>query len=107
MKKTITITDFCDAFHTMQRQDQFSYYALRELFDHFVALEEDTGTEIELDVVAICCGYIESTLEEINADYSEDFEAIQEASDWLSENTAVVVIHADDHGQEVVVYQQF
>lgn len=59
MKRTINEHEFADAFTEMNRQDNFSYEGLKALYDYLTELEDDTGIEIELDVIAICCEYCE------------------------------------------------
>jgi hypothetical protein len=54
MKTAVTFSEFSDSFRDI-RPDNFSYRALRILFAYFEQYEEDTGEEIELDVIAICC----------------------------------------------------
>jgi hypothetical protein len=70
MKQTINSTQFHDAFHKAGRGTQFSYEALEVLFNYFEQLEGDTGQEIELDVIAICCEFNESEPNEIANDYN-------------------------------------
>ena len=59
MKRTINFGDFCDAFFNMGRKDQFSYNGKKALFEYFENLEQDTGDEMELDVIALCCEFTE------------------------------------------------
>ena len=68
MKKTIDFYEFRDAFKDL-RPNNFSYEGLEVLWEHFLEYEESTGTEIELDVIAICCDYTESTIEEALKNY--------------------------------------
>jgi hypothetical protein len=75
MKTTITFSAFCDAFHDMGRDDNFSYDGKRALFDY---LEEITGGAYELDVIALCCEYGEQDLDGIINDYNID---VSEAED--------------------------
>lgn len=93
MKQTINFYDFQSAFEE-QRPDNFSYDALAGLFVYFEEME-GCGLEIELDVVAICCDYCESTLGEFNQDYSQEFETLQDASDYIQENGSLVSILSD------------
>lgn len=74
MKQTINFSQFHDAFQSI-RPDNFSYEGLRVLYDWFVDQEYNdqdgiTCNEIELDVIAICCDFNESTTDEIIEDYS-------------------------------------
>jgi len=59
MKKTINIYDFRDAFHKAGRGNQFTSEGQRALFEYLEGYEEDTGEEIELDVIALCCDFTE------------------------------------------------
>ena len=90
MIQTISKCDFKDAFRAYGRTDNFSYEALGLLFDFFEDMEAATEEQIELDVVAICCEYCESTLEDINQDYNQEFEDLDEAEEWLQDQTCVV-----------------
>jgi hypothetical protein len=96
MKQTITKSDFRDAFRKMGRNNQFSYEGLGILFDYFELYEEETGAEVELDVIAICCEYAEATWEEIAEDYGIDVEGLDETDtqsevmNYLELNTVIV-----------------
>ena len=59
MKRNVSEYEFCDAFRDMGRGDSFSYEGLKALYDHLLQYEEDTGEEIELDVISLCCDYSE------------------------------------------------
>ena len=94
MKTTITFSAFCDAFRDMGREDNFTYEGKRALFDGLCEYEDDTGNEIELDVIALCCEFNESTWEEIAEDYSidisecEDEDEIEDAvKDYLTDHS--------------------
>jgi hypothetical protein len=56
----------------MGRKNQFTYNGLRVLFDYFEGYEEDTGEEVEMDVIAICCEFNEDYCEEIAQNYNID-----------------------------------
>jgi hypothetical protein len=71
MKKTVSVYDFIDEFRGGQYKNNFSYEGLKALFEYFENYEEETGEEIELDVVAIACDWTEyESLEEIKENYS-------------------------------------
>jgi len=74
MKTTITQADFYSAFDRSGRNHQFSRHALRLIFEYLEQLEQDTEEETELDVVAVCCDYAESSASELVHAYSIDFE---------------------------------
>lgn len=97
MYQTInTVSTFRDEFRACGRADNFSYEALGLLFDYFEAFEMDTGEEIELDVVSICCDFTEDSPENIRDQYGIDTEgmdedeAIAEVIATLEENGAYV-----------------
>lgn len=78
MKTTINFQDFITAFHEHDRADNFSYAGKRALFDYIEQYEEETGTEWELDIIALCCEYNESTWQEIADDYRIEVEGLDE-----------------------------
>ena len=70
MKKSVSITDFMDAFEKT-RPANFTYEGLECLYNYLIDYEQDTGTEIELDVIEFCCDYSEyKDLEEYKKNYS-------------------------------------
>ena len=60
----VYLSDFENAFKTAGRGDQFSRPALEAMFNHLEALEEDSGSPIELDVIALCCDFVEVSKED-------------------------------------------
>ena len=96
MKTTVTKYDFERAFVDADRKENFSYEALDLLFDYFESYEEETGQEIELDVIAICCEYTEDNPDDIISNYSidveglDDDEKIEAVRDYLNNNTQLV-----------------
>lgn len=96
MKTTVSRYDFERAFVDADRKENFSYEALGLLFDYLEDYEEQTGEEIELDVIALCCDYSEETAEDIARNYSIDLEGMDEdeqleaVRDYLNENTTLV-----------------
>lgn len=70
MKQTIDFNDFRQAFESYGRGDQFTYEGLQTLFEMLEEYEQDTGEEIELDVIALCCDYSEyDSFEELTESY--------------------------------------
>ena len=86
MKQTINFYQFRDAFKNL-RPNNFSYEGLTVLWEYFEQYEESTSTEIELDVIAICCDYTESTIEEVLNNYG--LNSIEE----LEEQTIVIPVN--------------
>ena len=63
MKQAVNFYQFRDAFMNL-RPNNFSYEGLIALFEWFEEYEASTDTEIDLDVIAICCDYTQSTITE-------------------------------------------
>jgi hypothetical protein len=108
MKITVSVYDFRDAFIKL-RPDNFTYSGLTVLFDYFEEIESDTGEEIELDVIAICCEYAEDTAQGIAENYGIDVEGLDDEE----EITERVIDHLIDEGAFIgesdagIVYRQF
>ena len=99
MKQSINMYQFERAFNNMDRGEQFSYDGLKALYEYLEEYEEDTGTEVELDVIALCCEYAEyDSLKEFQADYGEKYGSIEAISDETS------LIPIDDNS---FIIQQF
>jgi hypothetical protein len=107
MYKRITFADFLDAFRHAGRENQFSYDAKKALFEHIENFEDETGEPVELDVIAICCVFQESSIDEIIEEYNIDMRGCEDdrrgAVESFLENRTVV-IWSDD---ERILYQQF
>jgi len=90
MKRTINFNDFVDEFNCFEdRKDQFSYQGKRSLFEYLEYYEEDTGEQIELDIVALCCEFTEyDSLEEFHKNYPEAYDTLE----TIEEQTVVIPI---------------
>tara|TARA_R110000796_G_scaffold16882_2_gene52363 strand:+ start:142 stop:444 length:303 start_codon:yes stop_codon:yes gene_type:complete len=93
MKQTINFYDFSEAFRNAGRANQFTYGGQRALFEYLEQYEEDCDTEIEFDVIALCCEYVEyESLEDFHLEYDkEDYPDL----DTLSEHTQLIKINSD------------
>lgn len=81
MNQSITVSQFHDAFISMNREDNFSYEGRHALYDWIVDLDEQIGTETELDVIALCCEFTEyDSFADIQANY-RDLETIEDLED--------------------------
>jgi len=95
MKTTVSEHDFIRAFEVMGRQNQFSRAALQAIFEYMEDYERDTGEEVELDVIALCCEWAEydSALDAASEyGWEPDAEADDpeaDALDWLEGQTQV------------------
>jgi len=114
MIQTINRYDFRHAFFRMDRGNQFSYEALTMLFDWLEQYEEDTGEQVELDVIALCCDYTEAHLCDIIGDYQTDIcdhlaedaseeEQIEYIRNWLNDHTLLI----GEPSEGVFLFQQF
>ena len=100
MKQTINFPAFVAAFDRKGRSEQFSYRGLKALFEY---LEDVYEGDYDLDVIALCCEWAEyCDVVDINMDYGQDFEELEEAKDWLEDYTTVL-----DAGDDSLVILQF
>lgn len=83
MKTTVDFYDFKRAFDAV-RPENFTYEGLEILFNGLEEFEEDTGEEMELDVIAICCDFYEMDEDELKRSYPEFAEGGEE---WLNNQT--------------------
>ena len=92
MKNTINFYAFEREFEQCGRGNQFTREGLRALFNYLEEYEDDCGTEIELDVIALCCEYVEyEDLDEFHGDYdSEEYPDLETLRDYTQ------VINIDD-----------
>lgn len=92
MKQTITKSMFRDAFRAAGRNKNFTYEGLGEPYGYFESVDEN----YDLDVIAICCDFTESTVTD----------ALEEHGltniDELSDKT--LVLHLEENK---IVYQVF
>ena len=114
MKTTVYLHDFREAFRTCGRANQFSHEAQEVLFDYMESYEEDTGEELELDVIALCCDFAEDTVADIARNYSIDLnDADPEDTDYEDQCADIVQQYLEDNGAFVgkvadgFVYRQF
>lgn len=114
MKQSVTFNDFCDAFHAYDRYDSFGYDGLRVIFDYLESYEQDTGEEIELDVIAICCDYNMMTFDDVAREYRIDLSHLDaEDDDYVEQCEEAILDYLNDHtmvlGQcaDGVVFQCF
>ena len=98
MKQTINVYRFRDAFQDT-RPEQFSYDALGALFDHYEEYERDSGEEMELDVIAICCDWTEYTKNEVIDQYGGDADV--DGNESLDEQYDVVIEFLNDQTQVI------
>lgn len=93
--QTITESSFIDAFMQSSRKDQFSYEALRCIFEYLEEYSDSTGEDVELDIIAICCDWAEMTWQEAAeaydidlSDFEDDEEKADAVWDFLTDESA-------------------
>ena len=91
MKQTITEDEFIRAFDDYNRSENFTVAARRAMFEYFEEYEEDTGVEIDFDVIAICCEFSEYANEEEVRDYYG-----LEEDDEIEDYTHVIPVYTFD-----------
>lgn len=115
MKQSVNFSDFIDQLNahdrlrTESKGGNFDYDGARILFDYLENWEQETGEEIELDVIALCCDYSQDFFLEVARDYQidiadceDDDELRERVLDYLNEHTSVC-----GNDDDFVVYQQF
>ena len=110
MKTTVNFYDFRRAFEQC-RPENFSNAGLVALFDYLKAFEDDTGEEVELDVIGFCCDYSEEWADEIADNYGIDLDEAEgdpEAEavivrDYLQDNG----VYVGETGHASFVYRKF
>jgi hypothetical protein len=106
MYQTINEYQFRDAFHSCGRGKQFSYEGLTILFEGLEQYEVDTGEEVELDVIALCCDFSELSESEIKDAYGDMIGKDDDVEDFLRDNTMILGSHETD-GIKHFIFQQF
>lgn len=90
-----SFSQFRDEFISHDRATQFSREGLRLLFDYLEECEPD----YDLDVIALCCEFVEMSEEEVREQYDIEQQTVES---MLIENT--IYIGATDAGH---VFAQF
>ena len=110
MKPTVNESGFIEAFRNYDRFDQFGYKALSALFDYLESIEDDTGEEMEMSVIAICCDYSVASVDTIAQDYCIDTDGMdadekkEAVLEYLHDNTSVI---NDDIDGEILYCSAF
>ena len=85
--------EFTEMFHRRNREDQFTYDALCNLYDYL----EEHSKDYEVDVIGICCEWSEDTAEEIASAYGIDItdcenedEKMEVVRAYLNTHTTVI-----------------
>ncbi len=113
---TLNFSQFIDNWPE-SRKNQFSYDALRAIFDYYEEYENDTKEKVEFDPIAICCEWSEyvsawDAMEQyrpddmpVEGEAGDDLVEIQAkneaaALEWLQDQTTVLI-----HDKGIVIIQ--
>ena len=118
----IQTVDSSELYHLackMARGDNFGYKGWRKIGDYLESLSNDTGEDIEIDIVSICCDYsmAESAddaymefdhLHGVDLPKEEEWEELEEdeklgtIEEFLQDRSSVVVCKGD-----LIIWQAF
>lgn len=102
----VNFSQFCDSFSDTYK-NSFSYEGKRALYDYLEQLSDDTGDDIELDTVALCCEFSEheSALDCANQyiQFEQEEQTNEYALEWLREQTQVIEVE----GKTNIIIQEF
>ena len=93
-----SVYQFEAAFKYAGRADQFSWNALKALFECLEQYSEESEQDVELDVIALCCDYSEEHYKNIASNYGIDLadadgdteEEISIVLEYLEENDILI-----------------
>ena len=92
--QTLDKYSFVRAFKESSRKDQFSREALESIFEYMEEYSNDTGENVEFDIVGICCEWAEMSWRDVAMSYgvdlsqcTDDDERIGEVESFLWDNT--------------------
>ena len=86
-------SDFVNAFERYNRMDNFSREGLEVLFDYLEDYSDSTGEPIELDVIALCCEYEESSIQEIIDNYAVEGTEPEEGEEAFTDEEIRQIVH--------------
>lgn len=97
MKTTVAKSEFVRSFEDYDRVANFGYDGLNSLYEYLTELEQDTGIEVELDVIALCCDFTRyESLDEYNQAYGTDYTDIDDSGElacFIDNNSFIVYSH--------------
>jgi len=104
MFQDVNFSMFIDSFQRAGRKDQFTYLGLKAIYDYLTDLEYEIGSDIELDVIAICCEYCEyGSIEELKGDYSN----IRNIRDLREHTTVIEIMNSQGNPTGGLIIQNF
>lgn len=105
MIDTINKYNFIDRFRSSDSYaNNFSYEGLSALFEYLEDYEDDTGEQVEFDLVALCCDFTEyENIQEIKDNYS-DIESLEDLEGYT---TVIPVYNLDGSLSDRLIIQNF
>lgn len=102
---TVDESTFVSIFDEWNRSENFTIPARRALFAYLDELSADTGEDIQLDVIALCCDWSEyptarEAAAEYGATFGEDEDPEESALEWLRDRTTVI-----EHDSGIIMVQ--
>ena len=92
--QTLDKYSFVRAFEESSRKDQFSHEALEVIYECLEYYSHDSGEDVELDIVAVCCEWAEMTWQDVVQSYGLDLsfcdtdeERIDAVKEYLRDQT--------------------
>lgn len=106
----VTKNMFHNQFHVMNRVEQFSYDARSLLFDYLTEAEdngENGEAGLELDIIGICCDFVEMSIDEFlrsyDIDISDEEDTRESIENYINDNSIFIGWSSNDS----FVYVQF
>lgn len=81
---------FVKEFKTAGRGNQFSKTGLELIYNELTQIEEETGHRIELDIIALCCDWVETTTESCFNDTGYTVDELEEYTTVLQKDDVIV-----------------
>lgn len=86
----VDFVKFVKIFKESVRYDQFSLKGLELIYNELTQIEEETGHRIELDVIALCCDWSETTTENCFCDTGYTVGELEEYTTVLQKDDVIV-----------------
>lgn len=86
----VDFVKFVEEFRKFGRDSQFSKTGLELLYNELTQIEEETGHRIELDVIALCCDWSETTTESCFEDTGYTVGELEEYTTVLQKDDVIV-----------------
>lgn len=95
MKITVTKQIFRDQFRKYDRENNFTHEGLGLLFDYLEETEDICQNNLELDLICLCLQFSEYTAKELELEFKEEDETMEELEERLW-NEGVIATFSND-----------